>query len=214
MTSAISEQQFASGFLHLLHTNTPVYSATHTSSLNQSRGPVTLTKMPAPKRKRPEPGLSGSADGANAGGNATPTRTFAKVTLKSIKAPKFAHTFAPLAVGAQYTVLDLKQRALDENLVPAGSELRFLLKGKVLKDSGLVAELGDEGAELMITVLVTAAASPVVASPVVAEQEKPAAISLTVDEPVWTQIGQVLVTAYGPEKATLVLEKLKASYQA
>jgi hypothetical protein len=214
MTSSISEQQFASGFLHLLHTNTPVYSATHTSSLNQSRGPITLTKMPAPKRKRTETGLG---DGSGAGGassgadTATPKRTFAKLTLKSIKAPKFAHTYAPLAVGAQYTVLDLKQRVLDEKLVPAGSELRFLLKGKVLKDSGLVADLGDEGAELMITVLVTAVAASPAVTPV---EEKKEAITLTVDEPVWKQIGQVLDNAYGSEKATMVLEKLKASYQA
>ena len=66
MTSAISEQQFASGFLHLLHTNTPVFSATHTTS--QSRGPVTLTKMPAPKRKRTDAGLGSSADAAAAAG--------------------------------------------------------------------------------------------------------------------------------------------------
>ncbi|CDO53925.1 hypothetical protein DV495_003374 [Geotrichum candidum] len=209
MTSAISEQQFASGFLHLLHTNTPVFSATHTTS--QSRGPVTLTKMPAPKRKRTDAGLGSSADAAAAAG---PKRTFAKLTLKSIKAPKFTHTYAPLAVDAQYTVLDLKQRAIDENLVPAGSELRFLLKGKVLKDSGLVADLGDEGAELMITVLVTAGAATTSPVSTPAEEEKKEAISLTVDEPVWAQIGQVLDNAYGSEKAAKVLEKLKASYQA
>ena len=77
-----------------------------------------------------------------------------------------------------------------------------------------MADLGDEGAELMITVLVTAGAATTspVATP--AEEEKKKAISLTVDEPVWAQIGQVLDNAYGSEKAAKVLEKLKASYQA
>lgn len=216
MTSSISEQQFANGFLHLLRTNTPIFSATHAGSTNHTRRPITLAKMPSPKRKRTNALTDAGSSTNDSGVNLGSQKTFSKVTLKSIKAPKFAHIYESFAVGTNYTVLDLKQRIIDDSLVPAGSELRFLLKGKVLKDSGLVSDLGDEGAEVAITVLVTA--PPVGSAPTTSAfgtsvEEKKEEVNLNIDEPVWKQIGQVLENAYGPAKANMVLSKLKTGYK-
>lgn len=250
VTSPMPESNFAKAYLHLLHMSreAPVFSDTHVAARPQPSSLCILSKMPAAKKqtKRVSSSLSSSSspsEGAGTPAGAAGSRLI-KVTVKSIKAPKFVLTMDD--VPASETVLDLKQRivklkggemvatagdaaaaaaAANVNVnVDAAASIRLLVKGKVMQDSkSLDAVAGDDDAVsfmAMISAVPAAAAPPaqVDADPEIEPPQEAAAAAATapveISAGVWAEIGQVLHTNLGAKSGAEALLKLKHGWEA
>lgn len=240
----LPEKNFCKAYLHLLHVTSngqpPTYSNTHVASqtqLNQKGlSPCILGKMPAPKkqtkRKFATSGVIGlSGDDRE---DAIPKR-LVRVTVKSIKPPKFTHVLEN--VDASLTILDLKQQLLTEldknnessssqqqqkGLDLAGlSAVRLLLKGKVLQDSKVLEDfLGpDEGKdELSFIAMISATPAPAsvpepepVSAPV--KQASPVSDMVEIDPALWQEIAALLSAKLGPGPGSQALLRLKQGWE-
>lgn len=74
-----------------------------------------------------------------------------RLTLKKIQAPKFAieHDFSP-----SDTILQLKQHLINEGKASHVSEIKLLLKGKVLHENLFLSDLKLDSANCTITVMI------------------------------------------------------------
>lgn len=130
-----------------------------------------------------------------------------EVTLKSIKEPKFTITLPDISTTT--TVLRLKEQILGDPDGPfadiAGDEyyevsnIRCLVKGKVVPDLKTVGEYEVEGALNMVVM---------VSAPTGKRQEKQ---STDIDQALWSGIKQVVIQARG-EQGVAIFHRLQAAW--
>lgn len=149
-----------------------------------------------------------------------------KVTVKSIKAPKFVVSFEKVATSD--SILDLKQQIFETqgrelfggaNADPAAS-IRLLIKGKVISDSKVLSDLAPVGVEELSFVamvsVVLAKPSPSAGSndedPVV-EVPEVASKPVVIDAALWSDIGKLLIIKLGSGAGSSALNKLKRGWE-
>lgn len=140
-----------------------------------------------------------------------------KITFKSIKPPyKFNST---LEIPLDLTVFNIKSQLAEsvQILKDAGisaSDLKLMLKAKVLTDSTQISSVAKPNEELAITVMVSAPTSTPKAatqSPDTPAAEDPAeaAAEPVVTEATWAKIGLLLALDIGPERAQKAVAQFK-----
>ncbi|KAF3989290.1 hypothetical protein FT663_02837 [Candidozyma haemuli var. vulneris] len=140
-----------------------------------------------------------------------------KLNFKSIKPPfKFA---ASLDVPLESTVFNIKNELVETvaTLKEAGataSNLKLMLKAKVLTDSTQIGSVAKANEELAITVMVSPpTASPEKASPAATpsatEDPDEAVLEPVVTEATWAKIGSFLALDIGSERAQKAVAQFK-----
>lgn len=138
------------------------------------------------------------------------------IQLKSIRPPyKFSTKLEAVLVSQTvYKVKDLLISSVD-TLKLAGispSNLKFMIKSKVLTDTTSIASLVQEGTELSITVMVSAPVNPTKTPEIAnsAESDPSESVPLSLSAETWAKIGALLVADVGAENGAIFLEKFKA----
>lgn len=142
------------------------------------------------------------------------------IQLKSIRPPyKFSTKLEAVLVSQTvYKVKDLLISSVD-TLKLAGvspSNLKFMIKSKVLTDTTSIASLVQEGTELSITVMVSAPVNPTPSETKIpeiansAESDPSESVPLSLSAETWAKIGTLLVADVGAENGAIFLEKFKA----
>lgn len=128
------------------------------------------------------------------------------LTLKSVRAPKFC---VECQFNSKETVLQVKQRLVEEGKAPGTEELKLLLKGKVLHDSELLSSLTSDTATINVMVSKTTqtATPPPSADPTVTSKS-PAS------EMPWNEIENVLSSRFpDPKETQKALDRLKRGWE-
>lgn len=145
-----------------------------------------------------------------------------KLNFKSIK-PPFKFT-ASLDVPLELTVFNIKSELVEsvDTLKNAGAvptNLKLMLKAKVLTDSTQISSVAKANEELAITVMVsppttsTESKSPEQPVPASSASEDPdeAVLEPVVTEATWTKIGLLLALDIGAERAQKAVELFKGT---
>lgn len=131
------EYQFVTKFLTLATLNEPKYAKTYQKPLNQVES--IGVALPALKYKY---------DPTRIAKHNTP-RTTVQLTLKSVRPPKFNLTEQ---FGGNDTVFSIKQRIVQEGHCHHVESVKLLLKGKVLHDNNILADLGVANAAVTVMI--------------------------------------------------------------
>lgn len=192
---ASPELDFVSRFLTLATLSSPVLPADYKLPLQQvSNQGVALPPLKYkydPKRSR------SSASGEN-----SPLT----LTLKSVRPPKFS---LECQFSGKDTVLQVKQRLVEEGKAQGTENLKLLLKGKVLHDSELLSGLTSDVATINVMISKTAqpATPPPTAQPEVTPE--PSAIQMP-----WNEIEKILNSNLtDPAEAQNALDRLKKGWE-
>lgn len=129
-----------------------------------------------------------------------------KVTLKSIKTPKFTTT---LECKSSDTIHSVKEKLGETEHVKgyAPSSFRFLIKGKVVSDTKLLNELSEDGSDLNFTVMVKKQDDTSTPEP-----EPQAVVDLKKDDPAWSDIKQVLIKRLGEADGARIYTSMHSKY--
>ncbi|QLL33304.1 hypothetical protein HG536_0E02150 [Torulaspora globosa] len=192
------ELDFVSRFLTLATLSSPALPADYKLPLQQvSNQGIALPPLKYkydPRRSR---------NGASGGEARNSSLT---LTLKSVRAPKFS---VECQFTCKDTVLQVKQRLVEEGKAQGTEDLKLLLKGKVLHDSELLSSLTSDAATINVMISKTAqtATSPPPAHP-----------GLTSETPAsgmpWNEIENVLSSRFPDSKeAQKALDRLKRGWE-
>ncbi|CCF57151.1 hypothetical protein KAFR_0C01580 [Kazachstania africana CBS 2517] len=211
-TEGVSQREFVNKFLTLATLNEPIISSSYQKPLQDV---TTLgVALPAlkykynPKRTRTT---------QQAGAEQLETSTPVSLTLKSIKAPRFAIEKEFVATD---TILKVKNFLVQEAKANNASEVKLLLKGKVLHDSSILLDLKTEKA--VITVMISAGTSaakkdsvPVAEAP--ADPETPISeVSAVLTHLPWHEIEALLTNTYKDKDTSEIralVERLKKGWE-
>ncbi|GCE99948.1 hypothetical protein ZYGM_001954 [Zygosaccharomyces mellis] len=184
---ASPEHEFVSKFLTLATLNQPVLPADYKKPLQQVNSlgvalPALKYKYHSKKTNRHnnDKGL--------------------KLVLKNIKPPKFTleHVFS-----CNDTVRQVKELLISEGKAQQSSQLKLLLKGKVLHDSGILSELLENEATITVMISKLEAVQP---------QEEPTTTRKILQVP-WKAIENTLAQEWDdPQQAALALERLQRGW--
>ncbi|QBM91119.1 Cell-cycle control medial ring component [Metschnikowia aff. pulcherrima] len=153
------------------------------------------------------------------GTNSSSADASVSIQLKSIRPPyKFSTSLDNVQVSQSvYKVKELLISAVD-TLSLAGvtpSNLKFMIKSKVLTDTTSISSLVQEGTAISITVMVSAPAAPAkpskttdLTSDISADPSESVPLSLSAET--WAKIQDVLVADVGAENGAIYLEKFKS----
>ncbi|CCE66281.1 hypothetical protein TPHA_0P01230 [Tetrapisispora phaffii CBS 4417] len=204
-----TELEFVSRFLTLATLSEPVFSKDYQKPLQEvtSLGVALpgLRYKYEPSRVRKNAGSSNNGSGSMSD-NAS---NAIKLTLKSIRAPKFSieHEFS-----GNDTVLQVKLFLVNEKKVEQKEQLKLLLKGKVLHDKFLLSDLNVTEATLNVMV-----SKPVLSTADEVEPEAPSldSVSPTVSYEVpWDEIETLLNNKWNnQEQVFKALKKMKTNYE-
>ncbi|EJS41830.1 YOL111C [Saccharomyces arboricola H-6] len=135
------------------------------------------------------------------------------LTLKRIQAPKFAieHDFSP-----SDTVLQLKQQLISEDKASHLSEIKLLLKGKVLHDKLFLSDLKIEPANSTITVMIKPNPAIAKESEVTDSTSSPSPVTTPVQESVvpWDDIEALLNDKFKNDRpvAKQIMDRLQKGW--
>lgn len=191
MTTTISETTFAKAYLQLLHSQTP--KPVRDTSYIGTRGQyISIPEFPTPKKK--------AVTATSTIDEATALPSTIKVTVKSIKAPKFNEQFE---LAKTDIVLDVR-----EKLNKYGSSIKLLVKGKVIPESRSLQEVAGDSTEIAFMAMVSG--EPLASKPEPTPTPDTRSTETSTAIP-WEQIEQLLISHMGQERAAPVLEKFKSS---
>lgn len=131
------------------------------------------------------------------------------VKLKSIR-PPFKFTTELKAIPGSLSIYKLKNQLIDEvvSLKEAGicaSNLKFMIKSKILTDTTTIGLLGDE---VSITVMITQP-SPNDTSKLLSDPEPELEAPKSISKGAWDKIESVISADLGPEAAKIAVSKFK-----
>lgn len=136
-----SEKEFTSNYLTLLSlSSTPYkYPLDYKKDIREIKGlGVKLPNLPVQKKK-----------------SSSSSTVVRQCIFKSIKPPKFNVTLSASSTDTVYQVKsELAKHADLTNVEP--SQIKLLLKGKVIQDASLLSDIADSGEEIKFTVIVSA----------------------------------------------------------
>ncbi|QLQ80862.1 hypothetical protein HG537_0E02170 [Torulaspora globosa] len=128
------------------------------------------------------------------------------LTLKSVRAPKFSVEWQ---FSTRDTVLQVKERLVEEGKASGTQNLKLLLKGKVLHDSELLSSVTSDRAiiNVMISKVAQTAASPALEHPEVGSKSP-------LSEMPWNEIENILSSKFAdPRDAQEALDRLKRGWE-
>lgn len=191
MSVQLDESTFANAFLHLLQTQSRQYHESYAG--NTTRSPTILAKMPQEKLKKSKDSQSKQL-------------SLQKITvsLKSLKPPKM-NRVEEVEVSENTTALELKDMVLLQGA-------RFLVKGKVVKDSAKVLELTEDGKLTIIVVPAVVESSQSEDSTVNTNASTSISSDSKISPQLWAKLKQVLIDELGADSGSNEFAKLKSGY--
>lgn len=194
----MSEKEFVSKFLTLASLNEPKLDSSYrkplreVGSLGVSLPPLKYKYDPSKSRCR--------------------SKSSIEVSLKSIKAPKFSHV---QLFEATDTINRVKEFLIEKEAeIYYTSQIKLLLKGKVLHDSQLLSDLGSEN--LALIAMVSKVEPPAEPEPdlelVNLDQESKDLVGSDIQLP-WKEISELLHFKLGAVEANSALERLRKGWE-
>lgn len=134
------------------------------------------------------------------------------LTLKSVRPPKFS---LECQFSGKETVLQVKQRLVQEGKAQDTENLKLLVKGKVLHDSELISGFTSDTATINVMISKAGPKSPPEATPAPAAE----AIKTSAAEPAatnlpWNEIENILCSSFSdPTEAANAIDRLKRGWE-